>query len=199
LKLVSKDVLASGSLDKASRIWNITNGQLIKILTGHLGSIQWSIDFLSNSQTLVSGSLDKTIKTWNIASGQFMNTFNTGLNIRTLTILNSIGRSTSKNRIFSFYSKKNFFDYSLIKFNKILASCSTVTTNSLTTSRTTARSPSKSTTSSYINDSTSNTTTIIETSTAFNEIQLTSATAKFDTSIIQTSKTCLSFAHGDFN
>jgi WD40 repeat protein len=108
LKLVSKDLLASGSLDKASRIWNITNGQLFNILTGHLGSIQWSIDFLSNSQTFVSGSLDKTIMIWNITTGELVNSFKTGITIRTLTILTSIRRSTSKNRIFSFYSKRTF-------------------------------------------------------------------------------------------
>jgi WD40 repeat protein len=100
LKLISSDLLASGSWDKTIKLWNITNGQLIRNLTGHGGSILWSIDFLSDSQTLVSGSIDQTIKLWNIITGQFLNSFNTGLNIRALTVLTAIGRSSKKSSLF---------------------------------------------------------------------------------------------------
>ncbi len=118
LKLISSDVLASGSNDKTLKLWNITNGQLIRTLTGHSNNIYWSIDILSNSQTLVSGSLDQTIKMWNLTTGLCLNSFTTGLQTRTLTILNSIKKS-SKNIFFlslnmsyvqiSFYSDWLYF------------------------------------------------------------------------------------------
>jgi WD40 repeat protein len=97
LKLISSDLLASGSWDSTIKLWNITNGKLIRTLTGHEGSIRWSIDKFRDSQTLVSGSLDQTIKLWNLTNGELVNSFNTGLQILTLVVLTSIGRSTSKN------------------------------------------------------------------------------------------------------
>ncbi len=113
LKLISSDLLASGSWDSTIKLWNITNGQLIGTLTGHGGIIKWSIDKLRDSQALVSGSLDQTIKFWNRTTGQCLNTFNTGLQIQTLVVLTSIGRSTSKNHyFFDFFisiTNKNFF------------------------------------------------------------------------------------------
>jgi WD40 repeat protein len=104
LKLVSCDILASGSSDFSIKLWNITNGKLIRTLTGHFYYILNSIDFLSNSQTLVSGgySGDQSIKIWNITTGQCLNTFETDLNIYSLTVLNSIGR-TSKYRLFFYF------------------------------------------------------------------------------------------------
>jgi WD40 repeat protein len=103
LKLVSSDVLASGSNDTTIKLWNITNGQLIRNLTGHVGYIKWSLDKLRDSQALVSGSADQTIKTWNITTGECLNTFNTGMNIQTLTVLTSIGRTTSKIHYFFYF------------------------------------------------------------------------------------------------
>jgi WD40 repeat protein len=88
LELVSTEILASGSLDNTIKLWNILNGQLIKTLTGHTSSIQWSIDSM-NLNTLISGSSDKTIKKWNVITGELMDTFDTGLQIRTLSVLNS--------------------------------------------------------------------------------------------------------------
>jgi WD40 repeat protein len=105
LKLVSYDILASGSSDKSIKLWNITNGKLIRTLTGHTSYILNSVDFLSNSQTLVSGGYwDQSIKIWNTTTGQCLKTFNTDLNIQTLTVLNSIGR-TSKCRFSFTFSK----------------------------------------------------------------------------------------------
>jgi WD40 repeat protein len=106
LKLISSDLLASGAYDYTVKLWNITNERLIKTLTGHTHYIYWSIDFFSNSQTLVSGSFDQTIKLWNYKTGECLITFETGLQIRTLTVL----KSTSK----SLFCAKN------VKFLRIL-------------------------------------------------------------------------------
>jgi WD40 repeat protein len=96
LKLVSYGILASGSSDNSIKLWNITNGQIIRTLTGHTSYILNSVDLLSNSQILVSGGFsgDQSIKIWNITTGQCLNTFNTDLNIYSLTVLTSIGRTS---------------------------------------------------------------------------------------------------------
>lgn len=53
------DILASGSSDKTIKLWNIMNGLLIRILTGHTGSVR-RIAF--GKDVLASGSSDCTIK-----------------------------------------------------------------------------------------------------------------------------------------
>jgi WD40 repeat protein len=87
LKLVSSDILASGSDDFKIKFWNITSGTLIRNLLGHTGSVQASVDLLSDGQTFVSGSLDQTIKLWNVKNGQILKTINSSLLIRSLTVL----------------------------------------------------------------------------------------------------------------
>jgi WD40 repeat protein len=105
LKLVSCDILASGSSDFSIKLWNITNGKLIRNLTGHSYYILNSVDVLSNSQILVSGGygFDQKIKIWNITTGQCLRTFNTDLNIYSLTVLTASTTSTSTSKYqFSF-------------------------------------------------------------------------------------------------
>ena len=88
LKLVSTEILASGSGDNTVKLWNITNGTLIRTLTGHGGFVEWSVDMWS-SQILVSGSADQKIKLWNWQTGLVLNTTTTGLQIRSLAVLSS--------------------------------------------------------------------------------------------------------------
>jgi WD40 repeat protein len=54
IKQITPSILASGSLDTTIKLWDITSGQLIRTLEGHIGQIFWSVD-LFNSQTLVIG------------------------------------------------------------------------------------------------------------------------------------------------
>jgi WD40 repeat protein len=99
LKLVSYDILASGSSDNSIKLWNITNGTLIRTLTGHTSYILNSVDYLSNSQTLVSGGYnDRLIKIWNITTGECLKTFNTDLNIYSLTVLATSTAATSTSK-----------------------------------------------------------------------------------------------------
>jgi WD40 repeat protein len=134
LKFISSDVLASGSNDTTIKLWNITNGKLIRNLTGHTGYIKWSLDKLRDSQALVSGSADKTIKIWYTTTGQCLNSFNTDINIQTLTVLTSIGRTTSINHYFFHF----LFLLQRKLFLFIPAACSTTITA--------ASSPNKSST-----------------------------------------------------
>jgi WD40 repeat protein len=88
LKLVSSDILASGSIDKKIKLWNIREGTLIRTLTGHTGSISWSVDLIK-SQILVSGGWESAIKLWNISTGELLNSLNTAMPIRALAVLNA--------------------------------------------------------------------------------------------------------------
>jgi len=87
LKLISSDILASGSEDKTVKLWNIKDGSLIRTFSNHTGAIYWSVDML-NEQTVVSGSYDKTIKKWNRQTGQCMDTFDVDVEIRALAVFN---------------------------------------------------------------------------------------------------------------
>ena len=55
--------LASGSHDKTIKIWNPTDGIVIRTLSGHTDAVI-ELAVLPNGH-LASGSEDKTIKIWN--------------------------------------------------------------------------------------------------------------------------------------
>jgi WD40 repeat protein len=96
VKQVSADILASGSLDKTLKLWNISNGQLIRSLTGHTDWILWSVDLLEDGgQTLVSGSYDTTIKLWSWNTGQMLKLIDTGSYILSLAVINPIMAPTT--------------------------------------------------------------------------------------------------------
>ena len=72
LAVLSDTHIASGSKTGIIRLINTTNGQEIKILTGHTGPIL-SLLNLPN-QYFVSGSNDKTMKVWNKNDGLYIMT-----------------------------------------------------------------------------------------------------------------------------
>jgi WD40 repeat protein len=57
--------LASGSLDKTIKFWNVKTGKEIPILRTHQSGV-YSVNFSPDGKTLASGSDDKTIKLWNV-------------------------------------------------------------------------------------------------------------------------------------
>jgi WD40 repeat protein len=57
--------LASGSYDNTIKLWRVSDGRLMKTLTGH-GSSVLSVAFSPDGKTLASGSEDNTIKLWGV-------------------------------------------------------------------------------------------------------------------------------------
>ena len=60
--------MASGSVDKTLKIWNLESGAQIKELKGHSNDVI-SVAFSPDGKILASGSGDNTIKIWNLESG----------------------------------------------------------------------------------------------------------------------------------
>ena len=100
-------MLASASEDKSIKLWNISNGLLLRTLTGHTLGIT-SVDLFS-SQILASGSKDLTIKLWNVNTGALVTTINAGARIVSIGAVNPIVIGI----------KIIFFSYFLLKFLKI--------------------------------------------------------------------------------
>ncbi len=63
----------SGSADKTIKIWNVDNGECLKILNGHQEHV-WRTIYSPDGKYVISGSLDKTIKIWNAESGKCLRT-----------------------------------------------------------------------------------------------------------------------------
>ena len=61
--------LASGSVDKTVKLWDVASGKNTTTLKGHIAMIS-SVAFSPDGKTLASGSEDKTIKFWDVAPGK---------------------------------------------------------------------------------------------------------------------------------
>ncbi len=78
-------LLVSGSEDNTIRVWKLSTGLEIHILTEHSNSIT-SVAISPDGQFLASGSYDKTIKIWELETGLELRTFSGYANwIRTVT------------------------------------------------------------------------------------------------------------------
>ena len=62
LTLLKDGRLASSSDDETIRIWNLTTGQTVRILSGHTTPVYYVVE-LSDGR-LASGSFDSTIMIW---------------------------------------------------------------------------------------------------------------------------------------
>lgn len=66
-------VLATASDDKAVKLWDASNGQLIATLTGHEGGV-YDLRFSPDGQTLATLSDDKKPRLWNVGTRQLQAT-----------------------------------------------------------------------------------------------------------------------------
>jgi WD40 repeat protein len=61
--------LATGSLDKTVRLWDVATGRTTAILTGHRDTVA-SVAFSPDGRTLATaGGQDDTVRLWNVATG----------------------------------------------------------------------------------------------------------------------------------
>ncbi|KAL6822553.1 hypothetical protein V8C40DRAFT_249898 [Trichoderma camerunense] len=67
-------LLASGSVDKTIKVWDVNSGACLQTLERHNGWIK-SVIFCPNGHRLISGSSDGTITVWDVASGVCLQTF----------------------------------------------------------------------------------------------------------------------------
>ena len=65
--------LASSSYDGVIKIWNCTNGQLLRTINAHADAIS-SLAISADGKILASGSWDNRIKLWHLASGNLVGT-----------------------------------------------------------------------------------------------------------------------------
>ncbi|TRU90123.1 MAG: protein kinase [Microcystis novacekii Mn_MB_F_20050700_S1D] len=65
--------LASGSVDKTIKIWEVATGKQLRTLTGHSDSVR-SVVYSPDGRYLASGSWDDTIKIWEVATGKQLRT-----------------------------------------------------------------------------------------------------------------------------
>ncbi|KAL4919004.1 WD40-repeat-containing domain protein [Aspergillus aurantiobrunneus] len=71
--LPSGQLLASGSCDKAVKLWNPSTGNLCQTLDQHFGTF-YSVAFSPNGKLLASGSYDKTVRLWDPSTGTLCQT-----------------------------------------------------------------------------------------------------------------------------
>ncbi len=68
--------LISGNWDPRIKVWNLTNGQLQRTLTGHTHMVG-ALAISPNGKILASGSYDETIKLWDLDTGEVRHTLET--------------------------------------------------------------------------------------------------------------------------
>ncbi len=86
------ETIVSGSLDKTIKVWNLSNGTLLRTLIGHTNTVD-SVVISPDRQTLVSGSWDKTIKVWNVSSDNPLRTMNGHTSLVTSLAISSDGQT----------------------------------------------------------------------------------------------------------
>jgi len=65
-------LLATGSVDRRIRIWDVKSGEMLNIMKGHTDDLT-CIDWYPDGRHLVSGSMDSTLRIWDLKKGRSVN------------------------------------------------------------------------------------------------------------------------------
>ncbi|MCC2276014.1 trypsin-like peptidase domain-containing protein [Streptomyces sp. ET3-23] len=60
--------LATGSIDRTVRLWDVASGKPLATLKGHTGMVR-SVAFSPFGRTLATGGADRTVRLWDVATG----------------------------------------------------------------------------------------------------------------------------------
>lgn len=71
----SNEKLFTCSTDHTARVFNTTNGECLKVFSGHTHKTITDLQINNENTVLFTCSLDKTCKSWNISTGECINTF----------------------------------------------------------------------------------------------------------------------------
>ena len=66
-------MLASASEDETVRLWQVSDGTLVRRLTGHTNLV-WGVAFSPDGATLASASEDQTVRLWQVSDGSLLHT-----------------------------------------------------------------------------------------------------------------------------
>lgn len=64
-------ILITGSYDRTARVWDLSTGKQLRVLTGHARGVR-CLQF--DDVKLITGSMDRTLKIWNWRTGELMRT-----------------------------------------------------------------------------------------------------------------------------
>jgi WD40 repeat protein len=115
LTLVSSDLLASGSLDRTIRVWNVTTGRQTLTLSSDLVECLLLLENGAH-QTLASGEQDSLIKIWSLETGRLLTYLpgHAGTVTRLVNLRKSHMASCSTDMSIKIWNYENYLDYGAV-------------------------------------------------------------------------------------
>ncbi len=72
IEWLSDNKVASASLDQRVIVWDVSNGEQLRVLQGHSRGIT-SLAYVQDHGVLVSGGIDQSLRVWRIETGELLN------------------------------------------------------------------------------------------------------------------------------
>lgn len=78
-------LLASGGVDRTVKLWRVSDGSLVRTMTGHTDFVNVVV-FSPDGQTLLSGSGDQTVRFWRVSDGSLLRQLNAGTHVGAVAV-----------------------------------------------------------------------------------------------------------------